>query len=97
VEAELLALSACTIYIRSMQYTIRHIPPALDRALRRRAREDGKSLNAAAIEALRHGVGIGDELPRYRQLRDLAGSWVEDAEFDAAIADQHRIDEALWK
>jgi hypothetical protein len=80
-----------------MQYTIRGIPPAVDRALRRKAREDRKSLNDVAIEALRHGVGIGEEAPRYRQLRDLAGSWVEDPEIDAAIAAQDRIDEALWK
>jgi hypothetical protein len=80
-----------------MQYTIRHIPKVIDRALRRRAVEDGKSLNDAAIEALRRGVGVGDEPVRHRRLDDLIGTWVEDPEFDAAIADQHRVDDRLWK
>lgn len=93
----LLAMSAYVGYLRCMQYTLRKIPPALDRALRRRAKDDGKSLNDAAIEALRRGVGIGDEPLRYRDLRDLAGTWVEDPEFDRALADQHRIDKRLWK
>ena len=35
-----------------MQYTIRNIPDPLDAALRRSAREQGKSLNDVAIEAL---------------------------------------------
>jgi hypothetical protein len=35
-----------------MQYTIRNVPDTLDEALRRVARERGKSLNEVAIEAL---------------------------------------------
>lgn len=80
-----------------MQYTIRSIPKALDAALRRRARDEGKSLNAVALEVLRDGAGLAPERPRRRQLGDLAGSWREDPAFDRAIADQRRIDRALWK
>jgi plasmid stability protein len=80
-----------------MQYTIRSIPEALDAALRRRARDEGKSLNAVALEVLREGAGLAPDRPRRRQLGDLAGSWREDPEFDRAIADQRRIDKALWK
>ena len=80
-----------------MQYTIRSIPKALDAALRRRARDQRKSLNAVTLQVLREGAGLTPERPRRRQLRDLAGSWREDPEFDRAIADQRRIDKALWK
>ena len=80
-----------------MQYTIRGIPPAVDKALRRRARTAGKSLNEAAIEALAEGVGVAGAPRKYRDLSDIVGTWVEDKEFDAAIADQHRIDDDLWK
>jgi plasmid stability protein len=80
-----------------MQYTLRSIPKALDAALRRRAKDEGKSLNAMALQVLREGAGLTLERPRRRQLSDLAGSWREDPEFDRAIADQRRIDKALWK
>jgi hypothetical protein len=80
-----------------MQYTIRDIPPILDSELRRRAKTEGKSLNSVAIEALVRGAGLGEEPVRYRDLSDIAGTWVDDPEFDRAIADQDRIDEDLWR
>jgi len=80
-----------------MQYTLRNIPPAVDSALRRRARAEGKSLNALAIEALIRGVGLGETAVRQRDLGDIAGTWREDRQFDEAIADQHRIDRSLWR
>lgn len=80
-----------------MQYTLRKIPPGLDRALRRRAREERKSLNDTAIEALRRGIGEAAEPVLHRSLRDLAGTWMDDPEFDSAIADQDQIDLHLWK
>lgn len=80
-----------------MQYTLRNIPAEVDQTLRRRAREEGKSLNAVALEALLAGSGgqIGS-LP-VRDLSDIAGSWVDDPEVDAALADQRRIDPELWR
>ncbi len=65
--------------------------------LRRRARENGGSLNDAAIEALARGVGLESERIKKRDLGELAGKWIEDPEFDRAVADQHVIDERLWK
>lgn len=43
------------------------------------------------------GAGLGEEPLRRRELRDLAGTWQEDAEFDRAVANHDRIDESLWK
>lgn len=79
------------------QYTIRNIPPALDLALRERARAEDKSLNDVVIDALARGAGIGAEQLRYRDLADLAGTWMEDSDFDQAIADQDTIEPGLWK
>lgn len=81
-----------------MQYTLRNIPPTLDRALRDKARRDGRSLNEVAVEALGLAMGLTDE-PKLRQrsLSGIRGTWVEDPAFDAAIADQDRVDEELWK
>jgi hypothetical protein len=39
----------------------------------------------------------GKPLPKRRDLSDLAGTWVEDPEFDAALEDQRRIDWELWR
>ena len=80
-----------------MQYTIRNIPQILDRALRDRARVEGKSLNQVTLQALARGAGFSATGVRFRELDDLAGSWKEDPEFDLALADQDRIDSELWK
>jgi hypothetical protein len=80
-----------------MQYTLRNVPPHLDRALRRRAREQQKSLNEVALDALLAGAGLAAKRVRRRDLRDLVGSWVEDPETEAALAEQRRIDPELWR
>ena len=93
----LLARAEGSAYIGRMQYTLRNIPPALDRALRALARREGKSLNEVAIRALARAVGLGESPVRQRDLGDLAGTWQEDPEFDAALADHDEIDESLWR
>ena len=80
-----------------MQYTIRKVPQGIDAALRRRAREQGKSLNEVTIEALARGAGIGENRGRQRDLSDIVGTWRNDRAFDRALAAQDAIDEELWK
>jgi len=80
-----------------MQYTIRNVPTPLDEALRRVARERGKSLNEIAIEALARGAGVATERGPQRDLGDIAGTWHKDAAFDSALAAQDTIDEEMWK
>ncbi len=80
-----------------MQYTIRNIPPHVDRALRERAQRDGKSLNEAASEALARGLDVNDQQVRRRDLSSIAGSWVRDREVDRALEEQRTIDPELWR
>jgi hypothetical protein len=80
-----------------MQYTLRDIPPILDKELRRRAKSEGKSLNAIAIEVLVRGAGLGETPMRQRDLGEIAGSWQEDRDFDEAIVEQDQVDERLWR
>jgi hypothetical protein len=80
-----------------MQYTLRNIPKQLDAEVRRRAREERKSMNRALLDALARGVGLQGEPLRQRDLRDIAGTWKKDSAFDQAIAEQDKVDEALWK
>ena len=80
-----------------MQYTIRGIPPAVDEAIRERARAEGKSINDIAVAALTEGIGLGAEDVVRRDLSDVAGTWVDEADVNAAIAAQDQVDESLWK
>lgn len=80
-----------------MQYTIRKVPDSLDTALRRRAREQGKSLNEVAIEALARGAGVSGDPCRQRDLHDIAGTWRNDRAFDRALAAQDAVDEESWR
>ena len=93
----LLAIDACIAYNICMQYTIRNVPDYLDEALRVSAREQGKSLNEVAIEAIARGFGLGDNRVRQRDLSDIAGSWRKDPAFERALAAQDTVDEEMWQ
>jgi plasmid stability protein len=80
-----------------MQYTIRNVPDSLDEALRRAARERGKSLNEVALESLARGAGISGERRPQRDLGDISGTWRKDPAFDSALAAQDAIDEEMWR
>jgi hypothetical protein len=80
-----------------MQYTLRNVPAALDEAIRRRAREEGKSLNEVAIEAMMRALGLQGEPTRQRDLSGVAGSWQPDPATDEALEEQRRIDPELWR
>ena len=56
-----------------MQYTIRQIPQSVDRALRARAKSQGKSLNETTVEVLREAM-LSDRGTRHHDLSDLVGS-----------------------
>lgn len=79
-----------------MQYTIRGIPPAVDGAIRERARVDGKSLNEAAVDALAEGAGMAGAPRKRRDLGGIAGTWKADKGVESALAAQDRVDEDLW-
>lgn len=93
----LLASDAGTAYNKCMQYTIRGIPEAVDAALRARARTTGTSLNEAAVDALVEGSGVTGRLRKRRDLGDIARTWKADKAVAAALADQDRVDEDLWR
>jgi hypothetical protein len=80
-----------------MQYTLRGIPAAVDNALRARARAAGKSLNEAAVDALAEASGTAGTRRKRRDLTDIAGTWKADKAVRAALADQDRVDEDLWR
>lgn len=79
------------------QYTIRNVPESLDRELRERAKRKRISLNEAAVEAIKRGLGFADAEVIYDDLDDLIGTWKPDKEFDRAISEQDKVDSDAWQ
>ena len=76
------------------QYTIRGIPADVDRALRKASAERGVSLNQLVVEKLMAATGVGT---RRANFSDLVGTWIEDREFDSAVAAFRQVDEEMWR
>ncbi len=93
----IIELHAMPAYTAGMQYTLRKIPARLDEALRRRAREQNKSLNEVAIDALMRAFGLAGQPVKHRELADIVGTWQEDPELERAFADQRKVDPELWQ
>ena len=79
---------------RSVQYTIRGVPPEVDRLLRQRAAKRKQSLNQTIIDELTES-SIGRR--KRVDLSDVVGKWTPDPEFDEIIASQRQIDPEKWK
>ncbi len=79
-----------------MQYTLRNVPPDLDRALKARAKQLGKSVNQLALETLAESLG---QRVRRRSFREMPGAWSkqEAARFDKFLEEHRAIDDELWK
>ena len=81
--------------------TLRNIPLEIQEAIERRAHDEGLSFNKTVLrmleEALGLGSGRGDRL--HHDLDHLAGTWSQEEadEFDAAVAEERRIDPELWE
>ncbi len=80
--------------------TLRNLPDAVSRLIRRKAAAEGISLNRAIIQVLEERLGVSRSRPepRHQDLDDLAGAWsdAEAREFDRALAAQRAIDPDLW-
>jgi CO/xanthine dehydrogenase Mo-binding subunit len=82
-----------------MQYTIRQVPKAVDRAFRAKAKAEGKSLNELAIEALARQAGI-DQVALKKPKRDLSFLRMEPDDVKA-IREAHemcdQVDPEAWR
>jgi len=83
--------------MKTIQYTIRNIPPAVDRVIRKRAKQQGESFNQTVVDLLSLQV-FGTTHPKDEPGFDwLFNRSTLDANFDEAIAELSRVDEALWQ
>lgn len=85
--------------MNKIQYTIRNIPPAVDKVIRNRAKRKGKSFNSTVIDALTLQTLGGIHIDEAHQeiFNRLQGANTLDKEFDRAIKDQSNIDNSLWR
>ena len=78
-------------------FTVRGVPPSVERALRRKARREGRSLNSILLDALAAAGAAEAGEALHEDLDDLIGTWVEDAEFDASMREHEQVDPDLWR
>lgn len=84
------------------QLTIRGLTKVLERKLRALAREQGISLNQAALRLMVKGAGLEAPGGRPDRVGDsldwIMGTWseAEARQFEAAVAVFEEIDEELW-
>lgn len=80
---------------------MRRIDPEIEREIRRKAKESGRSLNCVAQEFLAEGAGLGKgkKARRGASLAALAGGWTEkDArEFEESIRIFEEIEGEMWR
>lgn len=79
------------------QYTIRNVPRSVDRALRKRAAEQGRSLNTILLEALATAASVANEPRVHDDLDHLIGSWVHDPATERALDEQRKVDPRDWR
>jgi hypothetical protein len=87
--------------------TLRNVPAALTRVIRRKAAEGRTSINKTVIRLLEESVGNGPRKPGkedarrqlHHDLDKLAGCWgkEEAAAFEETLKAQRAIDPELWK
>jgi hypothetical protein len=85
-----------------MTLTLRNLPPEVEKAVLRRARERGTSASRAVVELLEEVTGAGRNKRRRHVYHDLDGlfgslSVREASELERSVREQRTIDRDLWK
>jgi hypothetical protein len=78
----------------TIQYTIRGVPPEVDKLLRQKAARAKTSMNQLILnELVRTTLGISSKA----DFSDLVGRWIPDPAFDEIMAAQRQVDRDKWK
>jgi hypothetical protein len=79
---------------KEVQYTVRSVPPEVDRLLRQKATQSKQSLNQVILNELTVAT-IGRK--QKEDFSDVTGKWTPDPAFDEIVAAQRQIDWDKWK
>lgn len=80
-----------------IQYTIRNIPPEVDRVIRKRSQQTDKSFNQTVVDLLALQTLGTINPPDDANFDWLYGANTLDVSFDKAIKDLSQIDKNIWK
>jgi hypothetical protein len=80
-----------------IQYTIRNIPPVVDRVIRKRAQQSGRSFNQTVVDLLSLQTLGTTELPVDNNFEWLFGKNTLDESFDEAIEELSQADKSIWQ
>lgn len=88
-----------TLIVMAIQYTIRNIPPRVDKALKQRSKLTGKSFNQVVVDTLSMATFDNNDTPKMTRIEDLFGQGGDllDDKFDEAIADLSKVDKKFWE
>ena len=81
----------------SVQYTIRKVPAAVDKVIRKRAQQTGKSFNQTVVDMLALQTFGTTDVPKDTDFDWLFGANTLDDSFDKAIKDLSKADKKLWR
>lgn len=81
----------------SIQYTIRNIPPSVDKVIKKRSKQSGKSFNQTVVDLLSLQTFGSLEVPSDHNFDWLFNKKTLDQSFDQAIENLSQIDEKLWR
>jgi hypothetical protein len=91
-------MQAREVYMKTL--SLRSIDAEMADALKKRAKYEGRSINATVLNLLREAVGLTKKKRTrvYHDLDDLVGTWTEKDEqlFKKATKYFDRIDEEIW-
>ena len=85
--------------MNKIQYTIRNVPPAVDKVIKKRSKQSGKSFNQTVVELLSMQTFGTTKPPEDDNFDWLFGAGKDSLgpEFDEAIKDLSKPDPKLWK
>ena len=79
--------------------TIHNLDKQLDILLRKKAKEEGKSLNKTIQDLLRQSLNLGKAPKLDKAFQEFCGIWSEKdrKEFEEAISDMENVDPGDWE
>jgi len=88
---------AYDVYMATIQYTIRNIPPSVDMIIRKRSKQSGKSFNQTVVELLSLQTFGTTKIPTDNNFDWLFNKNTLDESFDEAIESMSKVDKKLWQ
>ena len=88
---------AYNVYMNNIQYTIRNIPVPVDKVIRKRSKQSGRSFNQTVVDLLSLQTFGTTEIANDDNFDFLYKKNTLDDSFDEAIKDISKIDKKLWQ